>query len=725
MKKLLLVCLLFCAAIWNTNGQSIAREWNEEVLNAIRNDFARPTVHARNLWHTSAAMYDVWAVFNPEADTYFLGKSLGDFSIPFDGFTTDLPTEEALEEALSFAVFRIMLNRFSSSPGQDNIFTRIFALMEERGYDPANGSTEYQSGDPAALGNYLAQQIIEFGLQDGSNEAEDYANRFYQPVNSPLDTDGSGNPDMEFPNRWQPLFIEGFIDQSGNEIPESTPEFLSPEWGQVYPFALKEEDRTIYNRDGFDYWVFHDPGNPSFIQEGLGLEDPYKWGFTMVSVWQSHLDPTDEVMIDISPASIGNQNSFPETFEEYKSFYNYFDGGDPSAGRDINPITGAPYEPQMVPRGDYARVLAEFWADGPDSETPPGHWFTILNYVNDNPLLEKRFKGEGEILSDLEWDVKSYFLLGGAMHDCAISAWGVKGWYDYTRPMSAIRYMADKGQSSDPGLSNYHPDGIPLIEGYVEIVEAGDPLQGASGQHLGKVKLYTWRGHEYIIDPEFDTAGVGWILAEEWYPYQRISFITPPFAGYVSGHSTYSRAAAEILTAMTGSEYFPGGMGVFDIPANAFLEFEIGPTVDMQLQWATYRDASDQTSLSRIWGGIHPPVDDIPGRRIGIAVAEDAFALGEIYFGGTANDPDATFVEGAFIYPNPVNEVLTVQALTAEANTVEVYDMQGRRVLQVPTSFDDNNRTPLNVAELSDGVYFVVLVRGEDETLMVKRLIKQ
>ena len=48
----------------------------------------------------------------------------------------------------------------------------------------------------------------------------------------------------------------------------------------------------------------------------------------------------------------------------------------------------------MVKRGDYTRGLAEFWADGPDSETPPGHWFTILNYVNDNPLLNKNFEGQ-------------------------------------------------------------------------------------------------------------------------------------------------------------------------------------------------------------------------------------------------------------------------------------------------------------------------------------------
>ena len=49
-----------------------------------------------------------------------------------------------------------------------------------------------------------------------------------------------------------------------------------------------------------------------------------------------------------------------------------------------------------------------------------------------------------------------------------------------------------------------------------------------------------------------------WILAENWMPYQLISFVTPPFAGYVSGHSTYSRSAAEVLTLLTGTPYFPG-----------------------------------------------------------------------------------------------------------------------------------------------------------------------
>ena len=118
---------------------------------------------------------------------------------------------------------------------------------------------------------------------------------------------------------------------------------------------------------------------------------------------------------------------------EHRQFYNLFEGGDPSRGHDLNPITQEPYEPQIVPRGDYTRVLAEFWADGPDSESPPGHWFTILNYVSDHNQFEKRYQGVGDILNDLEWDVKAYFTLGGAVHDAAISAWGIKGWYDYIR----------------------------------------------------------------------------------------------------------------------------------------------------------------------------------------------------------------------------------------------------------------------------------------------------
>ena len=51
---------------------SIARRWNEQILNAIRRDIPRPTVHARNLFHLSAAMWDAWAAYDDVADGYFV-----------------------------------------------------------------------------------------------------------------------------------------------------------------------------------------------------------------------------------------------------------------------------------------------------------------------------------------------------------------------------------------------------------------------------------------------------------------------------------------------------------------------------------------------------------------------------------------------------------------------------------------------------------------------------
>ena len=693
---------------------SVARQWNEVLLHAIRNDFARPTVHARNLYHSAILMYDSWAVFDDQADNFFLGKERGGFTIPFDSIAMPENIKAAQEEAMSFALYRLLKFRFRLSPGGFETEISLNNLMAELGYDRNFTSMDYSTGSPAALGNYLGDQMITFGLTELCNEINDYENLFYEPVNSTLAPQLPGNPDMIDPNRWQPLYLRVFIDQSGNVTPFNEPEFLSAEWGTVVPFALQEEDLTVYENDGNEHWVYHDPGLPPYLDttQARGWEGLYEWNHSLVSVWSAHLDPADSVMWDISPASIGNIQAYPETLEEHVDFYNLVEGGDPSIGYDVNPHTGQPYEPQMVPRADYARVLAEFWADGPDSETPPGHWFTILNYVNDHPEFEKRFQGQGEIFDDLEWDVKAYFILGGAVHDAAIAAWGIKGWYDYVRPVSAIRYMADKGQSSDPDLPNYAPGGIPLLPNFIEVVEEGDELAGDDNEHLGKIKVYAWRGPDYIDQPETDLAGVGWILAENWWPYQRPTFITPPFAGYISGHSTFSRAAAEAMTLLTGDEYFPGGMSEFVAKKDEFLVFEEGPSMDVVLQWATYRDASDQTSLSRIWGGIHPPADDIPGRLIGEVIGVDAFNYALPYFNLDVTDVEEFKFEASSlvaVYPNPVlqQEGLQVQFKGQAENVIlEVQNSLGQTLLQrqLGTTFA-GERLRLELEGLSPGVY--------------------
>lgn len=713
------------SSLFAQKKQSVARLWNEELLKAISIDFARPTIHARNLFHTSLAMYDAWAVFDDTASTFLLNQKVRDFRAKFYGIAKPADISKAQEEAISYAAYRVLMHRFKTSPGAYISIPRFVNLFQQLGYDSAFRSTDYSTGSSAALGNYVGEKVIQFGKTDGSNEADGYNNKYYTPLNSPLKPYEPGNYNMTDPNRWQPLAPRQAIDQGGNPI-NGVPPFLGPEWGKVVPFALTDADLKKLERDGNEYWVYNDPGPPPYLtNSGDQMSKEYMWSFTLVSIWASHLDPSDKVMVDISPASQGNVGEFPKTIEGLQDFYNLENGGDKGKGYTVNPKTGAPYNPQIVPRGDYTRVLAEFWADGPNSVTPPGHWFKILNYVNDHPLFEKKFGGKGDLVNDLEWDVKSYLTLGGALHDAAVTAWGIKGYYDYIRPISAIRYLAFQGQCSDPALPNYNVKGIPLKPGFIEQVKEGDSLAGYANENIGKIKLYTWRGPDYIKSETDSVAGVGWILAENWWPYQRPTFVTPPFAGYISGHSTFSRAAAEVMTLLTGDEYFPGGVSEFHANKNEFLVFEKGPSVDIVLQWAKYKDASDQCSLSRIWGGIHPPADDIPGRLIGEKIGVQAFNYAMKYFTGEIpNVLDNPETAGEiYVYPNPVpNKILTIdQDLAMSDLKIQVLDLTGRIAYQteVPRR---NGSNQLNLSFLSSGVY-ILRLQNQERKLSKKIII--
>jgi hypothetical protein len=238
-----------------------------------------------------------------------------------------------------------------------------------------------------------------------------------------------------------------------------------------------------------------------------------------------------------------------------------------------------------------------------------------------------------------------YFAINSAMHDAACAAWSLKRYYDGYRPISAIRYMGQLGQSSNPNHPTYDPSGLPLEPGLVEIVSQATAAPGGphAGFPIGSIAIRVWAG------PPADASQVGerrWILAADWMPYQKRTFVTPAFPGYISGHSTFSRAAAEVLTAMTGSEFFPGGMATHTCLANTGLSIERGPSETIQLQWATYFDAADQAGQSRLWGGIHVAADDLNGRRVGAQCGQAAWSLARTYFDGSiAHAPVALSLE--------------------------------------------------------------------------------
>jgi len=241
IKKLLFLILFIVFIIIppKLNAQhSVAREWNEQLLEAIRKDFARPTVHARNLFHASVLMYDAWAIFNNAAKPVFLGTTFGGYYTDYTPITMPIDKNEASKEIMSYAVFRLLMHRFGNSPNAMETLASLETFFSSLGYDKSNTSLDYSDGSYAALGNYMASKMIDFGFQDGANEENAYENQFYETVNDPLALELYENNGTIDPNRWQPLAFDVFIDQSGNPFPLNTPEFFKSRMGRSHPFCI-------------------------------------------------------------------------------------------------------------------------------------------------------------------------------------------------------------------------------------------------------------------------------------------------------------------------------------------------------------------------------------------------------------------------------------------------------------------------------------------------------
>jgi hypothetical protein len=583
-----------CSAPADTERSSVARQWNEVLLDAIRRDLPAPTVHSRNLYHASAAMWDAWAAYAPEASGVFV-----------DEHATASNVDQARNEAISYAAFRVLEARYIDSVGASDSIPQFDGLMKSLCYP--TDITATVGGSPAAVGNRIAATVLASTLGDGSNEAGGYKDPSYVAVNDPLIVSIPGTV-MNDPNRWQPLQIEEMISQNGIAVEDGVQEFIGSHWGFVTSFALPASPLS---------GVPVDPGPPPYVDGGR-TDQEFKDAALEVVRFSSVLDPASAPFIDISPGAVGANPL----------------GTHDDPGHPVNPYTGQPYAPVMVNEGDFGRALAEFWADGPNSETPPGHWNTLSNSVSDLLGPDLRIGGAGDAVPRLEWDVKLYLALNGANHDAAVAAWGAKGFYDYVRPISMIRWMGGLGQSSDPAGVSYDPNGFPLETGLVEVISTESSRAGARHAHLsdhvGEIAILAHAGS--VSNPETEVSGVEWIRAVEWVPYQAPTFVTPAFAAYVSGHSTFSRASAEVLTAMTGSEFFPGGLGQWNVDAGS-LEFEAGPDEPVLLQWATYQDAADQAGISRLYGGIHVRADDLLGRIMGEAIGKAAWEKALPYFG--------------------------------------------------------------------------------------------
>jgi hypothetical protein len=181
----------------------------------------------------------------------------------------------------------------------------------------------------------------------------------------------------------------------------------------------------------------------------------------------------------------------------------------------------------------------------------------------------------------LDDDAKMFFVLTAAIHDAGVAAWTAKSQIDSVRPVTAIPFL-------------FHGK---------TIMSWGGPFKGTVAMDGG-----------------------------DWIPYQPSTFPTPPFPEYISGHSTFSAAGAEILRRWTRSDYF--GDSVTFGAGSSTIEPGLTPANPITLYWPTFTDAANQAGISRRYGGIHFETGDLVGRATGRLVAEKAWMKALNYFHG-------------------------------------------------------------------------------------------
>lgn len=417
-------------------------------------------------------------------------------------------------EAVSYAAYAMLSHFFPAKQAEFDAF------MDQLGYDISVTGTDPSTA--AGLGNLAAQNVLAARADDGSNAENGYADTTgYTPVNSadPDDPNAPGGVDFD-PNSWQPLRVPTGTAVNENGVPIIDPDdptsytdqiALTPHWGGVDPFALESGDQ------------FRPVAPPE-----LGNFDTY---------------------VD----SAGNVTTYDQAWRDQFTEVLH---------ASANLTTEQ-------------KVIAEYWADGPRTESPPGHWNQI---AQDIALRE----GHG-----IDEDAKLFFAVNAAVFDAGIATWEAKFHYNLIRPQSAIRDM-----------------------------------------YFGQ-QVQAWGGPDM---------GTQTIMGEDWQPYQNVTFVTPPFPEFVSGHSAFSMAAARTIAAFVGSDQFYDGttLGTYDLDDVAGIDllgqyvanelaFEQWQDVDpVVLQWETLTEAAEEAGISRIYGGIHIQDGNLRSLDLGEQVAAQA-----------------------------------------------------------------------------------------------------
>ena len=211
---------------------------------------------------------------------------------------------------------------------------------------------------------------------------------------------------------------------------------------------------------------------------------------------------------------------------------------------------------------DTQKMIAEFWAGGPFTVSPPGMFIYFWRF-----FIDSCYAVSAEGLNKFFF---SGFDLAIHLFETGRLVWHSKKDNIQARPIQEIRRMY-------------------------------------RGQTLTK-----WDGTS--------------ISGEAWTPYQETNFVTPPFPDFPSGHSAFSQSFANVMDSWFGSDIKKDTttlknmnlispifsenqtmpFGNFTIPTKSSqIQTNIVPNLPLTFTYSTWQAMADEAGISRKYGGIH------------------------------------------------------------------------------------------------------------------------
>jgi hypothetical protein len=431
------------------DSDNVILKWDEQLLSVIRAYPGKtgPTITARAIGILHTATYDAWAAYDSVAKgTRLLGSLRQEESQRTGQIGLDNKNK-----AISFAAYRVLTDLFP--PGQ---FSSVDPTPTSPGYSTPDvlmtgqppkylgysltetDSTPGVIDSPAEVGTAAADAVLAYRQQDKSNQSNGYADT----TGYTTDNTWKSVPD---PGHWQPLCVLTPAGVEAWKANNSLPLLPPPPADCPEPPAPSGS-----------YYVQQKPLTP-------------QWG----TVQGFALDPATQMPPHLSEPSLpGPPRAADGSYDPTEIDLALSDTSNLDAVK---------------------KAKAEYWADGPQSEFPPGHTLVFAQAIS-------RMRAH-----TLDQDAKLFFMLGNAEMDASISAWKLKYYYDCVRVITAIRERY-KGQL-----------------------------------------ITSWKG---------PNLGYGKVSGEKWLPYQALNVVTPPFPEYVSGHSTFTAAGRTIMMGFEGSDKF-------------------------------------------------------------------------------------------------------------------------------------------------------------------------